>query len=109
MSKQTFNLARRDGAVQSVSYTPLIVTAGSTTHKLALHKDPVNGAWVVSDPLSGAAVIRQVSGSYKGVRVSSRGYTQKEIRMLAIADVEALIARVGSDRFNAVLSNPKPF
>ncbi len=108
MAKPTFTLRRRDGVAEQVAYTPLMVIAGSEAHKLALHKDSL-GHWVVSDPKSGAAVIRHVRGQYKGATVSSKGFTLKDIRQLALADVENLIQRVGADRFNQVLSNPKPF
>lgn len=106
--KPTFQALLRDGTTAPVEYTPLIVIAGSETHKLALHKNP-HGIWAVSDPKSGAGVIRAVDGQYKGIRVSSRGLTLKEIRQLALADVENLIARIGSEKFNAVLAAPAPF
>lgn len=106
--KPTFNAALRDGTTTPVEYTPLMVIAGSEAHKLALHKTPT-GVWAVSDPKSGASIIRAIHGQYRGIRVSSRVLTLKEVRQLALADVEALIARVGSDKFNAVLANPKPF
>lgn len=108
MPKQVFNLARRDGTTEQVAYHALMVIAGSEAHKLALHKDNV-GDWIVSDPKSGAAVIRKVPGWYKGCPVSLRGTTLKEARQLALAEVEALINRIGSERFNQVLANPKPF
>lgn len=108
MTKHTFKLLRRDGAEQSVDYDPIIVIAGTTAHKLALHKDHL-GDWVVSDPKSGAAVVRRITGWYKGCPVSLGKTAKKAARMLAVAEVEALISRIGSDRFNAVLANPKPF
>lgn len=108
MPKQTFTLRRRGGGSEEVSYHALMVIAGSEAHKLALHKDNV-GDWVVSDPKSGAAVIRKVAGWYKGCPVSSRSVTLSEARRLALAEVEALIDRIGSERFNQVLANPKPF
>lgn len=106
--KPTFTLSRRDGATEDVAYTPLMVIAGTQAHKLALHKDAV-GDWVVSDPKSGAAVVRRISGWYKGCPVSLKGYTLKQAQAAALAEVEALIQRVGCDKFNAVLANPKPF
>ena len=108
MPKQTFTLRRRGGGTEEVSYHSLMVIAGSEAHKLALHKDQT-GDWVVSDPRSGAAVIRKVPGWYKGCPVSLRQATLKEARQLALAEVEALINRIGSERFNSVLANPQPF
>jgi hypothetical protein len=106
--KPTFNLRTRDGRVIETPYTPLMVIVGTTAHKLALHKDNI-GQWVVSDPKSGACVIRHVHGQYKGIRVSSRNLKLSEIRQLALADVDALVQRFGSSKFNAVLANPQPF
>lgn len=103
-----FNLIRRDGAVEETEYTALVVTAGTVTHKLALHKDHI-GDWVVSDPKSGAAVIRSIRGWFKGCPVSTVGYSKKEALKRGLEEVEALIERIGSKKFNAVLSNPKPF
>jgi hypothetical protein len=106
--KPTFTLRRRDGTAEEVAYTPLMVIVGDQAHKLALHRDNI-GQWVVSDPKSGACVIRHVHGQYKGIRVSSRNLKLSEIRQLALADVDALVQRFGSSKFNAVLANPKPF
>lgn len=108
MAKPTFTLRHRDGTSEQIEYTPLMVIAGSEAHKLALHKDNL-GHWVVSDPKSGAAIVRHVSGQYRGITVPSKGLSLKDIRQLALADVENLIQRVGSERFNATLANPKPF
>lgn len=103
----TFNMAVRGGETIKTKYTPLIVIAGSETHKLALHQIP-SGHWVVSDPKSGAKIV-SVHGQYKGIRTSSRGLTKRELRDCAVASVEGLINSIGSDKFNAVLANPKPF
>lgn len=104
----TLTLACRKGQNIDVEYTPLIVISGSVTHKLALHQMPEIGNWVVSDPKSGAKVC-VVDGQYRGIRVSSRGLSIRDVRQLALASVEALIQRVGTEKFNAVLANPKPF
>lgn len=109
MAKNTFTLRTKDGRdIESVSYTPLMVIAGTQAHRLALHRHPVLKQWTVSDPKSGAKVCL-VHGQYRGIRVSSRDLTLRDVRQLAMADVESLIARVGSDKFNAVLANPQPF
>ena len=106
--KPTFTLRRRGGATEEVAFTPLMVIAGSQAHKLALHRDSV-GDWVVSDPKSGAAVVRRMTGWYKGCPVSLKAYTLKQAQAIALHEVEALIEKIGSEKFNAVLANPKPF
>ena len=93
---------------EEVEYSPLMVIAGSTVHRLALHKS-ATGIWMVADPKSGAVVIRAVQGQFAGLRPGRKVMTLKEIRQLALADVELLIGRIGSERFNSVLANPKPF
>jgi hypothetical protein len=93
---------------EEVEYSPLMVIAGSTVHRLALHKSS-NGVWMVADPKSGCVIISAIQGQYRGIRVTSKGMTLKEVRQLALADVELLIGRIGSERFNSVLANPKPF
>jgi hypothetical protein len=100
-------MAVRDGSMIETKYSPIVVIAGTETHKLALHQLP-SGHWVVSDPKSGAKIV-SVHGQYKGIRTSSRGLTKRELRVYALASVEALIEQIGSDKFNAVLANPKPF
>jgi len=106
--KPTFTLRRRNGVTEEVAFTPLMVIAGSTAHKLALHRDSI-GDWVVSDPKSGAAVIRRMTGWYKGCPVSMKAYTLKQAQAIALHEVEALIEKIGSDKFNRVLANPQPF
>ncbi len=100
--------APEDVRVEEVKYTPLIVIAGSVVHKLALHKSS-NGVWMVADPKSGAVVIKAVQGQFAGLRLSHSSMTLRDIRPLALADVEALIERIGSERFNTTLANPDPF
>jgi hypothetical protein len=104
----SFTLLRRDGTSEVTEYTPLVVVAGTEVHKLALHKDHI-GDWVVSDPKSGAAIIRRIRGWFKGCPVSTTGYSKKEALRRGLDEVEALIEHIGSEKFNAVLSNPKPF
>lgn len=108
MSQNTFTLRRKDGSSELVDYTPLLIIAGSVPRKLALHKDSL-GHWVVSDPVSGGCVVRHVTGQYRGVTVSSRGVTLREVRQLALTDVEGLIARVGAEKFNSVLDAQQLF
>jgi hypothetical protein len=85
---------------EPVPYSPLIVLAGTQVHKLALHK--LDGAWIVAHPASGARV-RDVLATYKGMPVSSKGYTLTQARAAALAQVDAMIERMGTDRFNSVL------
>jgi hypothetical protein len=40
---------------------------------------------------------------YKGCPVSTKGFSLKEVRAMAFAQVEGLIESIGSDHFNAVL------
>ncbi len=98
----SITLKKSDGAViETVKSHLVVITAGTVTRCLHLHKGP-QGHWVVSDPRSGGKVLH-VDGQYKGIRVASRGFKLAEIRGMAFAQVEALISRVGSDKFNAVL------
>ena len=105
--KPTFQMAMSDGVFVETPYSPLIFTAGTETHKLALTKN-INDVWIVSDLKSGAKILT-VNGNYKGVPCSSRGFTLKLARECAVGDLEGLVNRIGSDKFNAVLANPKPF
>lgn len=108
MRKITFNLKRRDGSSQEVAGYPVIFLAGTMAHKLVLHKTEL-GNWVVSDPKSGAAVIPRMTGHYKGCPVSTAGLTVRQAQALAMAELEILVSRIGSEKFNATLANPKPF
>ena len=104
----TFTLRRKDGTTEETKYTELMVIAGTQVHKLALHKTTL-GNWVVSDPKSGAAIVRNVPGWFKGCPISTRGFTLREVRAFAQGEVDNLISCIGSDRFNAALADPKPF
>jgi hypothetical protein len=108
MPKPTFTLRTKNGGeIANVGYSPLMVVAGNQAHRLALHRHPTLQHWTVSDPKSGFKICT-VEGQYLGIRVSSVGLTLRDIRQLALAAVETLIARVGSDKFNATLANPQP-
>lgn len=80
----------------------VVVHAGTQTHKLHLHNDAFWG-WRLSDPRSGCCVLH-VRGVHKGLPVSTKGFTLKEVKLLAFHQAEALIERVGSDKFNTVLA-----
>ena len=109
--KPTFQMMdkHRKPIGKPVPYTALIFTAGVVTHKLALHREetllPLKyREWHVSHPGIGAKVCR-VTTSYKGVPVSSAGLTVTQARAAAVAELEALCGRIGSDKFNTVISN----
>ena len=107
--KPTFQMKERHGADigQPVPYTALMFTAGTVTHRLALHREATAlpdkyRQWSVSHPVIGAKVCR-VDASYKGMPVSSAGLTLTQARAAALATLEALCERIGSDKFNAVV------
>ena len=90
-----------------VPYTPILFTCGATTHRLALHREA--GAapaayreWAVSHPVIGAKVCR-VTGTVKGLPCSSKGLNSKQARAAAMAQLEALCERIGSEKFNATI------
>jgi hypothetical protein len=93
---------------QPVPYTPIIFTAGTTTHRLALHR--VVGAltarhrnWAVSHPVIGARVC-EVIGALHGMPVSSRHLTTKQARAAAMVQLERLCERIGSEKFNNTIN-----
>ena len=102
-----FHIRDRHGAPtgEVTPYYPLLVTAGTATHKLALHRDAFD-AWIVSDPVSGSQLLN-VPGCYRGVRISSVGYSVNRIRPGAQVEVDQLIQRIGSDQFNQVLAQAR--
>jgi len=99
----TITLRRQDGSeINTVKSHLLVCHAGTVTHTLHLHRDSV-GEWAVSDPRSGGKVLR-VQGFYKGCPVSTKTLTIAQARGLAQDQINTLIERVGSDRFNAILT-----
>lgn len=112
--KPTFLPRNNDGTLQAepVAYTPLMFIVGTEVHRLALHK-AINSLpdeykeWDVSEPLTGMRVCR-VRASYKGAGpISSRGMRVSDAKQCALACVEEVISREGSDRFNAVVAAAK--
>ena len=98
----SITLRRKDGSeIETVRSHLLVCHAGSVTHTLHLHRDNL-GFWAVSDPRTGGKVLHVV-GQFKGLPVASKGMTLREIKGSAHAQVEALIERVGSTRFNTIL------
>ena len=97
---------------EPVPYTPVLFTCGTTTHRLALHRVP--GAltarhrnWAVSHPVIGARVCEVISALH-GMPVSSRHLTTKQARAAALAQLERLCERIGSDKFNATIAQVQP-
>ena len=88
---------------QPVPYTPIIFTAGTVTHMLALHRVPGMREWVVSHPVVGAKVCR-ITGSHKGMPCSSKDMTTAQARAAAMAQLDALCERFGSERFNSTIA-----
>ena len=83
------------------------------THRLALHRSSIGVhpsfphsslSWQVSDPISGGLILRDVGASYLGMPVSSAGLSLPTARMIAMARLDALLERIGSDAFNARLA-----
>ena len=104
--KPVFQMLRRDAEPLPTPYDPLIYTRQTSAWRLALHKSARQ--WIVSDPASGAKICT-VTATYKGVPVASGDLPLKQARLAALADLDALVDRVGFDRFAAVLADPKPF
>lgn len=115
MPKLTFQPVTVKGKrlAQGVEYTALLYTAGTVTHRLALHRSSIGVhpsfprsslSWQVSDPISGGLILRDVGAWVKGCPVSSAGLTLAGARMNAMASLDALLERIGSDAFNARLA-----
>ena len=85
---------------EPVRYTPIMVIAGSDTHRLALHK--VGDEWQVSHPDIGAKVLT-LEMTYRGIPITTRSLTIAQARNLAVKQIDLLIERAGSAKFNAVI------
>ena len=88
-----------------IKYTRLLYTRGHRAHIFALHREhskTTRKEWIVSDPVSGYRLLR-VSAHYKGLPVSSADLTLAQARQCALADIDALVDRVGLDQFEAVI------
>ena len=90
-----------------VPYTPIIFLCGTVTHRLALHREPgpapaAYREWAVSHPVIGAKVCR-VTGMFKGLPCSTKGLNSRQARAAAMAQLEALCERIGSEKFNATI------
>jgi len=91
-----------------VKYDRLLYTRGHRAHLFALHREQTAGIpaknreWIVSDPVSGYRLLR-VNAHYKGMPISSRSLTLAEARQCALADIDALVDRVGIEKFETVI------
>lgn len=79
-----------------VDYIPIRVAFAGKKQELALHH--WIASWQVSDPESGARVL-VLQGFYRGIRCGSGSFTPTEARREAVAQVQALIERVGEEKF----------
>lgn len=112
-AKNTFRPRDAKGKLMpAVAYTPMIYIAGTQTHRFALHKS-LNWAmpdekkdWHVSEPETGMHVCT-VTSDYKGLHMSSRGLSTPRAREAAMAVLDALCERIGSEKFNATLADTK--
>lgn len=103
-TKPVFNLRAGDKRIPT-KYDRLLYTRGHRAHIFALHREhskTTRKEWIVSDPVSGYRLLR-VSAHYKGMPISSADLTLAQARMCALADIDALVDRVGLDQFEAVI------
>jgi len=108
-TKPTFRMrVKGSDKTVDVKYDRLLYTRGHRAHIFALHREPTPGVpatrreWIVSDPVSGYRLLR-IDASYKGMPISSRSLTLAEARQCALADIDALVDRVGLAKFEAVI------
>lgn len=103
-TKPVFDLRAGDQRIPT-KYDRLLYTRGHRAHIFALHREhskTTRKAWIVSDPVSGYRLLR-VGAHYKGLPISSADLTLAQARMLALADIDRLVDRVGLDQFEAVI------
>lgn len=88
-----------------IKYDRLLYTRGHRAHIFALHREhskTTRKEWIVSDPVSGYRLLR-VSARYRGMPISSAHLTVAQARMVAMANIDALVDRVGIKEFEAVI------
>lgn len=103
-TKPVFNLRAGDKIIP-IKYERLLYTRGHRAHIFALHREhgkTTRKEWIVSDPVSGYRLLR-VNAHYKGMPISSADLTLAQARQCALADIDALVDRVGLDQFEAVI------
>lgn len=96
----------RDGTQKTVKCHHLIYTRMSDVYKLALHKSGKH--WIVSELTTGAKVCT-VTALYKGCPVTSGDLPLKQARLCALSDLDSLVDRIGFERFNSAMRDPKPY
>jgi len=108
-TKPTFSMrVKGSDKTVGVKYDRLLYTRGTRAHIFALHREQTAGIpaknreWIVSDPVSGYRLLR-VSAHYKGMPVSSADLTIAHARQCALADIDALVDRVGLEKFETVI------
>ena len=105
-----YRLKNRERSADAVKYHAIVYMRGLSAYRLALHREIVDTIperkrrWAVSDPVSGALVLR-VTSTYKGMPVSSASLTIAQAREFALADLDRLVDRVGLDQFESVMGN----
>lgn len=102
MKKPVFKMALRDGSFIDQPYTPLIYTRMTSAYRFAIYKS--GKEWIVSEPVSGYRVCR-VSAYFKGMPVASGHLTLKQARECALADIDAIVDRIGFDAFDKRVSD----
>lgn len=98
-----FRIATAKGPGPAIKYHPLLYTRMTGIYSLALHR--VSGPrseWKVSDPVSGYGMCT-LTATHKGLPVSSSDLTVKQARALALAELDALVDRIGFDRFDITI------
>ena len=109
-TKPTFSMrVKNSDKTVDVKYDRLLYTRGTRAHIFALHREFAGAnapraarEWIVSDPVSGYRLLR-VNAHYKGMPISSRSLTLAEARQCALADIDALVDRVGIEKFETVI------
>jgi hypothetical protein len=108
-TKPTFPMrVKNSDKTVDVKYDRLLYTRGHRAHIFALHREaqpsiPAKARqWIVSDPVSGYRLLR-VNAHYKGMPISSRSLTLAEARQCALADIDALVDRVGLEKFETAI------
>lgn len=99
MKTSHIELKLASGKSLTVPATPIQVVAGEKTHTLAVHR--LADAYAVSDYRSGARVLK-VTGRFGFVATLQNSYKADAVAW-ALDQVNALIARIGAEKFNAVL------
>lgn len=106
-AKPTFPLRDKSGTPYGqAEFDPVLVQLGQRTERLALHRPSEGGEWRVSDPASGALLLK-LQASFKGCPCSSAGESLAWARDAAKAQVPALAQRVGIDHFLAALDGAR--